>query len=61
MVFLMVGLFLKKPTGPVAVAAAMAIAFLFMKTSFEESLLLERYPEYAQYKTRTWGVIPGLR
>ena len=58
---LLVGLFLRKATVPIAIASAVVILFLLMKARFEEQLLLERYPEYAQYKTRSWGMIPGLR
>lgn len=57
---LMVGLFLRKPTIPVAVMAVVVIAFLVVKSQFEEMLLLTRYPEYLEYRTRTWGIVPGL-
>jgi protein-S-isoprenylcysteine O-methyltransferase Ste14 len=58
---LLAGLFLRKPTAPIAIAAAAAIGFLLVKAGLEEQLLLERYPEYAHYKTHSWGIIPGLR
>jgi protein-S-isoprenylcysteine O-methyltransferase Ste14 len=57
---LVVGLFFRKPTVRVAIAAAVVIAFLIVKSRFEEKLLLARYPEYAAYKTRTWGIIPAF-
>ena len=47
------GLFLRKPTVPVAIAAAVVAAFLVVKVRFEEKLLLARYHEYAEYKSRT--------
>jgi protein-S-isoprenylcysteine O-methyltransferase Ste14 len=58
---LVVGLFLRKPTVAVGAAAALVIAFLLMKVRVEEKLLLARYPEYADYKRRTWGLMPWLR
>jgi protein-S-isoprenylcysteine O-methyltransferase Ste14 len=61
MLLLLAGLFLRKPTFPVAVTAAVIGAVLVMKARFEEQLLLNRYPDYADYKTRSWGIIPGLR
>ncbi len=53
-----VGMFLRRPTALVAVAAAVTIGFLVVKTRYEESLLQERYPDYAEYKKRAWGIIP---
>ncbi len=55
------GLFLREPILAVAIAGAIAIAFLALKTRYEERLLLARYPEYAQYKSRTWGIVPWPR
>src|SRR5438552_8734 len=60
-VLLVAGLFLRKPTTAVAIAAAAVVGFLLIKVRFEEQLLLARYPEYAAYKRRTWGIIPGFR
>lgn len=59
-VLLVLGLFLRQPTVPVLIVAAVVIAFLVVKSRFEEQLLLERYPEYAEYGRRTWGVLTGL-
>ena len=59
-VILVIGLFLRKPAAFVAIAAAIVIVFLVVKVQFEEQLLLARYPEYAEYRRRTWGVIPWL-
>jgi protein-S-isoprenylcysteine O-methyltransferase Ste14 len=58
---IVVGLVLRKPTVPLAVAAAAVIAFLFVKARFEERLLTSRYPQYREYRKRSWGLIPGLR
>ena len=58
---LVVGLFLRKPTLLVAIAGGVVIVFLFIKVRLEERLLLERYPEYAEYRRRAWGLVPGLR
>ena len=55
-----IGLFLRKPTLLVAAAGILVIAFLLVKVRLEERLLLERYPDYAAYMSRSWGVIPGL-
>jgi len=55
-----VGLFLRRPTALVAFAAAVTIAFLVVKTKYEESLLQARYPEYAEYRKRSLGVIPWV-
>jgi protein-S-isoprenylcysteine O-methyltransferase Ste14 len=57
---LAVGLFLRKPTLPVAIGASVVIVFLIVKARFEERLLLIRYPGYAEYKTRTCGVVPFI-
>lgn len=56
-----VGLFLRKPTLALAIGGAVVIAFLLLKTRFEEQLLTQRYPEYSEYRRRTWGVFPGQR
>jgi protein-S-isoprenylcysteine O-methyltransferase Ste14 len=58
---LAVGLFLRKPTAAVAIAAIVVMVFLIVKSRFEEELLQVRYPEYAEYKTRTWGVVPFMK
>jgi len=58
---LVVGLFLPKPTLLVAIAGTVVIVFLFIKVRLEERLLLERYPDYAEYRRRAWGLVPGLR
>lgn len=55
---LVVGLFLRKSTALVGISAAAVIAFLALKVRLEEELLLARYPEYATYRARTWGLTP---
>ena len=57
-VMLVGGLFLRKPTIVVGIAAAVVIVFLMTKVEFEERLLLAHYPEYSEYKSRTWGIVP---
>jgi len=57
-VMLVGGLFLRKPTIVVGIAAAVVIVFLVTKVQFEERLLLAHYPEYSEYKSRTWGIVP---
>jgi protein-S-isoprenylcysteine O-methyltransferase Ste14 len=54
------GLFLTRPTAAVGALAAATIAFFLAKARHEETLLVALYPEYAAYRERTWGVIPGL-
>ena len=58
---LVIGLSLRKPTATIAATAAAVVVFLMIKVRFEEQLLLARYPEYAGYRNRTWGLIPGVR
>ena len=58
---LAIGLFLRKPTASIAATAAAVVVFLVIKVRFEEQRLLARYPEYAEYRNRTWGLIPGLQ
>ncbi len=54
------GLFLKRPTPLVACSSVLVIAFLLVKVRYEERLLGERYPGYADYTRRAWGIIPGF-
>jgi protein-S-isoprenylcysteine O-methyltransferase Ste14 len=60
-VLIVIGLVLRKPGLWLAIAAAVVIAFLFVKTRFEERLLATHYPQYPEYRKRSWGLIPGLR
>ena len=59
-IFCVIGLFLRTPTIWVGIATAIVIIFLFFKARFEEKLLLAAYPDYAAYRSRTWGLFPGL-
>jgi protein-S-isoprenylcysteine O-methyltransferase Ste14 len=61
MLIAVIGLFLKKPTVAVAAAGATVVVFLIVKVRFEEKLLHAAYPEYAEYKRPSWGLIPGFR
>ena len=60
-VFIAMGLVLRQPTALVGAGTVVVIAFLAVKVRFEERLLLDRYPTYAVYRTRTWGLFPFLR
>ena len=60
-IVLVIGLFLRRPTIAVALAAIVVIVFLVIKVRFEEELLQARYPSYPAYKSRTVGVIPWRR
>jgi protein-S-isoprenylcysteine O-methyltransferase Ste14 len=55
-VLLVAGLFLRKPAVAVGAMTACVIAFLALKVRVEERFLAERYPGYAAYRARTWGV-----
>jgi protein-S-isoprenylcysteine O-methyltransferase Ste14 len=59
-ILIVIGLFLRQPTILVAAGAAGVIGFLLIKSRFEERLLLAAYADYAEYRTRAWGVIPFL-
>ena len=54
---LAVGVSLIVPTLPVIGAAMALILFYLVKSRYEEKLLLARYPEYREYRTRTRGVL----
>jgi protein-S-isoprenylcysteine O-methyltransferase Ste14 len=56
-----VGLFLRKPTLPAVTAGTIVILFLLLKVQFEEKLLRARYPQYAEYMTTSWGILPWRR
>lgn len=58
--FIVVGLLVRTPALAAAIAGAALAALLVSKARFEEGLLLARYPGYAEYRRRTWGVIPFL-
>ena len=54
------GLFLRRPTPLVGGASVLVFAFLLVKVRYEEHLLSERYPGYADYMRRAWGIVPGF-
>lgn len=58
---IVIGLLARHPSLGAVLAGAVLVAFLLVKTRFEESLLVARYAGYADYRGRSWGVIPGLR
>jgi protein-S-isoprenylcysteine O-methyltransferase Ste14 len=60
-VLIVVGLLVRSPSLIPAIVGAALVVLLVAKSRFEEGLLLARYPEYAAYRARTWGVIPGIR
>lgn len=45
--------------GRVLVTSLLAVLFLF-KSSYEEQLLLNTYPDYQDYRKRTWRFFPGF-
>jgi protein-S-isoprenylcysteine O-methyltransferase Ste14 len=53
------GLFLLRSTVAVGLVVAVVVGFLHLKARREESLLAARNPAYRDYRTRSWGVIPG--
>jgi protein-S-isoprenylcysteine O-methyltransferase Ste14 len=53
-----IGLFLRKPAAVIGVAGMVVIAFLIIKVQVEEKFLLLRYPDYAGYQHKSWGIIP---
>lgn len=57
MVMLVLGLWLRRPTVPVALAGALVVGFLLVKARYEEQLLGARYDDYAEYRRRTRGVL----
>ena len=60
-VLVAIGLFLRQPGLQLAVATVVVTLFLAAKVRFEESLLLARYPDYAAYRARSWGLVPWRR
>ncbi|MEP7027178.1 MAG: isoprenylcysteine carboxylmethyltransferase family protein [Candidatus Eisenbacteria bacterium] len=56
-VLILVGLVMRGATAPATGLAAAAIAFLLVKARYEERLLGAHYPEYEEYRRRTWGVL----
>lgn len=57
---LLIAISLHHPSVAVLLVAGINAAFYLGKARYEESLLLAHYPAYAQYRARTWGVVPGF-
>ena len=55
-----IGVALVRPTVFVALSAVALCVFLPLKARHEERLLRQRFPDYADYMRRSWGVIPFL-
>jgi len=55
-----VGLFLRRPTAAIALVTLAVLVYLVLKVRLEERLLLARYPGYADYRTHSFGLVPGL-
>jgi protein-S-isoprenylcysteine O-methyltransferase Ste14 len=58
--FIVVGLLVRTPALVAAIVGVALAVLLVAKSRFEESLLLSRYPGYAEYRRGTWGVIPFI-
>ena len=58
--FIVVGLLVRTPSLAAGIVGAALVVLLVAKSRFEESLLIARYPGYAEYRRRTWGVIPFI-
>lgn len=56
-----IGLLLRQPTALVGAATLAVLVFLFVKVRFEERLLFGKYASYAEYRRRTWGLLPFVR
>lgn len=52
-----IGLFLARPSIPMAAVGLFLVVVLLLKSRHEERLLLERYPAYESYRSRTRGVL----
>ncbi len=57
---LLTAISLHHPSVAVLIVAGINGVFYLGKARYEESLLLAHYPAYAQYRARTWGVVPGF-
>lgn len=55
---LVVAICLMRPHPLVLGLGATNYLFYWIKSRYEERLLLRRYPDYAEYRRRTWGVGP---
>ncbi|MBN1440972.1 MAG: hypothetical protein JW929_16320 [Anaerolineales bacterium] len=55
------GLVLIRPTGAVALACALGLAWVFLQTRFEEADLVRRIPGYGEYRERVPRYLPRFR
>ena len=55
-----VGLLLMRPTLPLAAFLLVWLAFLVARIRLEEAVLTTAFPEYRQYRERSWAVLPGF-
>ena len=55
-----VGLLLMRPTLPLAAILLVWLAFLVARIRLEEAVLTTAFPEYRQYRERSWAVLPGF-
>ena len=60
-VLIVVGLAMRQPSLLAGMVGGALIALLLMKSRYEERLLAVRYPDYAAYRSKTWGVLPPIR
>jgi len=58
-VLVVIGIGLRQPSLVVVAAGIALVILLLAKARFEERLLVARYPDYAEYRRHTWGLIPG--
>lgn len=54
------GTFLQFRSLAAAALIAAVIYFQFRRMDWEESILLGAFPEYADYRSRSWRLVPGL-
>jgi protein-S-isoprenylcysteine O-methyltransferase Ste14 len=58
-IVVVIGMTLREPRLLVAIAGIALTILLLAKARFEEGLLMQRYPDYAEYRRHTWSIIPG--
>jgi len=54
------GILIWYATLPIAILWVLIVVFVQIKSRYEESLLLERYAEYEEYRQRTGRILPRL-
>jgi protein-S-isoprenylcysteine O-methyltransferase Ste14 len=58
---LSLGAFLMRPSWVIGLLGAALVGFYHFKAYHEERLLVQHYPEYGDYRRRTFGIIPWVR